>query len=327
MFAAPAIMPTSSNAVEPVNYRAHSKELGYSSCRSFAMTIPEDAETVTQMAARSDPSLPIGVFDSGVGGLTVLRALRFRLPAESMIYLGDTARLPYGTKSGAMVERYAVQAAEALVAQGIKLLVVACNTASAHALDALCRHHPDLPIIGMIEPSAAAACRTSRSGRIAIIATEATVRAGAYERAIVSQRPTATVVARACSLLIALAEEGWTEGEITEAVLRRYLTPFSADEAMRPDCLVLGCTHFPLLKDAITAVVGSDIALIDSSVEAADTVATALERHRLAAAGQCLPSLRLLATDGAERFAALARRILGMPVAPSEIELIALMPA
>jgi glutamate racemase len=268
--------------------------------------------------------LPIGVFDSGVGGLTVLRALRRRLPQEAMIYLGDTARLPYGTKSGATVERYAVQATDHLVEQGIKLLVVACNTASAHALPALRRRHPGLPVIGVIEPGAAAACAASTSGRIAVIATEATVRAGAYERAIAALRPEARVVSAPAALLVALAEEGWVEDEIAAAVVTRYLTPLCRGGSAAPDCLVLGCTHFPLLRPVIAKVVGPGVALIDSGVAAAATVA-----ERLAAEGRAAPAgsaatLRLLATDGAERFAALAARFLGETLAPGQVELVSL---
>lgn len=272
-----------------------------------------------------DAALPIGVFDSGVGGLTVLRALRRRLPQEAMIYLGDTARLPYGTKSGATVERYALQAAEHLVTQGIKLLVIACNTASAHALPALRRQHPRLPIIGVIEPGAAAGVDASASGRIAVIATEATVRAGAYERAIAKLRPEAAVRAQACSLLVALAEEGWVDDAIAEAALRRYLAPLFAT-LDRPDCLVLGCTHFPLLKEAIGRVLGPEIALIDSGVAVAEAVAGLLDDHGFAAPVVALPRLRLLATDGAERFAQLAARFLGMPLAPASVELVELGP-
>lgn len=268
--------------------------------------------------------LPIGVFDSGVGGLTVLRALRRRLPQEAVIYLGDTARLPYGTKSGATVERYAVQATDHLVEQGVKLLVVACNTASAHALPALRRRHPGLPVIGVIEPGAAAACAASTRGRIAIIATEATVRAGAYERAIAALRPEARVVSAPAALLVALAEEGWVEGEIAAAVVTRYLAPLCRGGSAAPDCLVLGCTHFPLLRPVIAKVVGPGVALIDSGVAAAATVA-----ERLAAEGRAAPAgsaatLRLLATDGAERFAALAARFLGEPLAPGQVELVSL---
>jgi glutamate racemase len=166
---------------------------------------------------------PIGVFDSGVGGLTVLRALRAALPAEEFFYLGDTARLPYGTKSAESVVRYSLQCAQALIDRGIRCLVVACNTASASALDALRSRHPDIPIIGVIEPGAAAAVAASRTQHIAVIATEGTVAGGAYQTAIHRLNAQARVTARACSLFVALAEEGWVEGPIAEAVARRYL--------------------------------------------------------------------------------------------------------
>ena len=168
------------------------------------------------------------MFDSGVGGLTVLRALRAALPAEDFLYLGDTARLPYGTKSPESVVRYSVQAADALLERGIKCLVVACNTASACALDALRDRLATLPVIGVIEPGAEAACAVSRVGRIAVIATEGTVQGGAYQEAIRRLRPDAEVTARACPLFVALAEEGWTEGAIVEAIARRYLEPIFA---------------------------------------------------------------------------------------------------
>ena len=271
--------------------------------------------------------LPIGVFDSGIGGLTVLRALRLRLPHEPMVYLGDTARLPYGTKTGKTIESYALQASDHLVASGIKLLVVACNTASAYALPALQQRHPGLPIIGVIEPPAAEACRVSKSGRIAVIATEATVRAGAYQQAIARLRPKARVEARACSLLVGLAEEGWVEGAVADVVLRRYLEPLLSPEGESPpDCLVLGCTHFPLLRQAIAAIAGPNVGLVDSSA-VVDSVVGALARHELAVEGEGQASLRLLATDGAERFATLAALFLGMPLSPDRVELVALAPA
>ena len=168
---------------------------------------------------------PIGIFDSGVGGLTVLRALRERLPAKSLLYLGDTARLPYGTKSPETIARYAVQAAGLLVERGIKLLVVACNTASAHALDALRDAYPDIEVTGVIEPGAEAACAASASGRIAVIATESTAKAGAYQHAIHRIRNDAEVVTQACSVFVALAEEGWLDGPVAEAAAQRYLAP------------------------------------------------------------------------------------------------------
>src|SRR5271154_708519 len=212
-----------------------------------------------------EPRLPIGVFDSGVGGLTVLRALRTALPAENFIYLGDTARLPYGTKSAETVVRYSLQCAAALIERRIRCLVVACNTASASALDALRLHHPSLPVIGVIEPGAQAAVAASRSQHIAVIATEGTINGGAYQTAIRRLSAGAQVSASACSLFVAMAEEGWTEGPIAQMVARRYLEPvFSGADA--PDTLVLGCTHFPLLADSIRAVLPAHVGVIDSAV-------------------------------------------------------------
>ena len=166
---------------------------------------------------------PIGVFDSGVGGLTVLRALLERLPGEDFVYLGDTARLPYGTKSPGSIRQYSLQAARLLHERGVKCLVVACNTATAVALDALTQEFAPVPVIGVIEPGAAAACRATHSGRIAVLATESTVRGGAYQAEIARRRPGAVVIARACPLFVALAEEGWTDGPIVEGVIHRYL--------------------------------------------------------------------------------------------------------
>ena len=184
-------------------------------------------------------SLPIGVFDSGVGGLTVLRALREALPHESFVYLGDTARLPYGTKSPGTVQRYARQAAQALVDRGVKLLVLACNTVSAVAVEPLRAHFGPLPVVGVVEPGAEAACAASATGHILVTGTEGTIRGGAYERAIRAQRPDARVTGQACPLFVALAEEGWTHGEVPRLAARRYLEPaLAADPNI--DCIVLG---------------------------------------------------------------------------------------
>lgn len=274
-----------------------------------------------------DPStLPIGVFDSGVGGLTVLAALRRRLPHEAMIYLGDTARVPYGPKSPETVAAYTGEAAAHLVAEGIKLLVVACNTATVHALPHLERRYPDLPILGVVEPGAAAAAAGSRSGRIAVIATEGTVRSGAYDLAIRRLRPDATVVARACGLLVSLAEEGWAEDVIAEAVLRRYLGPlFERDPHAAPDCLVLGCTHFPLFTPAIRTLFGPWVTLVDSSATVAEAAVGLLVAHGLVRAGaETATAVRYLATDGVDRFARIASRFLGERIEPSVVERITL---
>ena len=255
---------------------------------------------------------PIGVFDSGVGGLTVVKSLRNRLPNERVIYLGDTARLPYGTRSPATVERYAVQNANFLEAMNIKLLVIACNTASAIAHGRLRELQPSLPTLRVIQPGAKQAVRTSRSGRIGVIGTEATVSSGAYAKAISGFNPAAEVISQACPLFVSLAEEGWTEHEAaTRLIAERYLEPFQGG---RVDTLVLGCTHYPILREVISEVVGPEVALIDSGDALAEEVAILL-----AESGQ-LPSPdvpgedQFFVTDAAQRFRRVAELFLGSPL-------------
>lgn len=266
------------------------------------------------MAPRSEA--PLGVFDSGVGGLTVLRALVAELPHEDFIYLGDTARLPYGTKSPATVARYSVRAAEALIERGIKALVVACNTASANALPALAARFPDLPVIGVIEPGARAASDASASGRIAVLATEGTVKGGAYERAILAVRPDAHVTQVACQVFVALAEEGWSEGEAVAAVTERYLAHLDA----RIDTVVLGCTHFPLLEGAISRQLGAARRVVDSAATTARAASRILAERGLAAAATRPGRLTLMATDSPERFARVGARFLGASIAARSVE-------
>jgi glutamate racemase len=275
------------------------------------------------MAAGEDVELPIGVFDSGVGGLTVLRALRERLPHESFVYLGDTARLPYGTKSASTVLRYSEQATRALVSRDIKLLVVACNTASAVAVEHLAEAFAPLPVVGVVEPGAQAACAASRRGRIVVIATEGTISGGAYERAIARLRPDAHVTGRACPLFVGLAEEGWTDGPIPEAIARAYLADAFADGS-GADCLVLGCTHFPALVGPLARVVGPAVALVDSAVTTAERVARLLSERGIACDGRrgAAPGVRLLATDGRDRFARVGGRFLGVDLVPDAIDLV-----
>jgi glutamate racemase len=260
----------------------------------------------------------IGVFDSGMGGLTVMRALMARLPEECFVYLGDTARLPYGTKSGDTVTRYAVQAAAALVKRRIKLLVVACNTASGVALPALNDAYAPLPVIDVIAPGAEAALAASPSGPIAVIATEGTVRAGAYAQAIHARAPNVEVMSLPCPLFVPLAEEGLIEGEIVDLVVHRYLDDLLA---RRPHALVLGCTHYPALKAAIARVAGDGVVLVDS----AETVAHAVERRLrdggLLREGPPAPH-RFLVTDTPERFARVGEIFLGRKISPASVELI-----
>ncbi len=264
--------------------------------------------------------LPIGIFDSGVGGLTVYRALHERLPEERFVYLGDTARVPYGTKSLATVERYAVENARFLASRGIKLLVVACNTASALALPAVGRS-VGVPVVGVIEPGARAVVRASRGRRIGVIATESTVQSGAYREAIARLAPGAEVVERACPLFVALAEEGWAETDVARAVAAEYLRDLRAGGDL--DALVLGCTHYPILRGVIQEAVGACVRLIDSGEATAESVSTLLEREGLrrtsSTADEHVTRERALCddmdhfyvTDAAERFARVAERFLG----------------
>ena len=262
---------------------------------------------------------PIGVFDSGMGGLTVMRALVERLPHESFVYLGDTARLPYGSKSADTVRRYAVQCARALMQHRIKLLVVACNTASATALPALTDVLKPVPVLGVIEPGADAAVKAAPSGRIAVIATEGTVNGGAYQRAIHERNPAAVVTQQACPLFVALAEEGLTEGPIAELAAKRYLDPVL--DGASPDCLVLGCTHFPVLKDTIARVAGPRVTLVDSAETTAIATERLLNEQGLARAGGAR-TLRFLATDAPERFARVGELFLGAKIPANKVELV-----
>jgi glutamate racemase len=268
---------------------------------------------------------PIGVFDSGVGGLTVLKALAAELPHEHFVYLGDTARLPYGTKSPETVARYAVQAAEALLEYGVKCLVIACNTASSVGLRAIREHIEDIPVVGVIEPGAEAACAASKSGHIAVIATEGTVRGGAYQEAIRRLRTGARIVALPTQLFVALAEEGLHEGQIAENVARHYLWPIfqngRIDTYECPDTLVLGCTHFPMLAGAIRTAVGPDIRIVDSAATTARSVREMLDRQHLTRQ-EGEGTTRFLATDSVERFARIGSHFLARPIGLAEVELI-----
>lgn len=268
-------------------------------------------------AAEELSALPIGIFDSGVGGLTVLRALREALPQEDFLYLGDTARVPYGTRSPETVQRYARQASALLFRRGIKALVVACNTASAAALDALRADYPDVLIEGVIEPGARAALSASRNRKIAVIATEGTVAGGAYPRAIRALDAAARVEQRACPLLVAFAEEGWTEGPVLDGALARYF-----DGLFRGvDVLVLGCTHFPTLGDAIRNAIPRDVSVVDSAATTASVVVQDLAARglqRTAGGGK----VHFLVTDNLSRFERMAARFLGEAPAHDEIELV-----
>jgi glutamate racemase len=272
---------------------------------------------------------PIGIFDSGVGGLTVYRALHERLPNERFVYLGDTARVPYGTKSLATVERYAVENSKFLEAHGIKLLVVACNTASALALPAI-RKAMRVPVIGVIEPGSRAAVGVARGANIGVIATEATVNSGAYAAAIAAvsegsgAESSSEVIERACPLFVSLAEEGWANSDVARLVARDYLADFSKTSIA---VLVLGCTHYPILRDVISETVGTEVTLIDSGAATAADVESLLETSALThdepvgidqERRLCDDLDHFYVTDAAERFAKVAERFLGS--APSILE-------
>src|SRR5947209_7281727 len=221
---------------------------------------------------------PIGVFDSGVGGRTVIRALPARLPHEDTVYLGDTARVPYGTRSGEVVTRYALMSAKHLARHRIKLLVVACNTVSAHSLPALASALP-IPVLGVIEPGAQLAAARTRGGAIAVLGTPATIASGAYQRTLKRLAPLAPVIARACPLFVPLAEEGWTDGEVPRLVAERYLSDLRRTGI---DTAVLGCTHYPLLARTIGEVLGPQVAIVDGAEATAAAVAALLDKHGLA---------------------------------------------
>ena len=252
----------------------------------------------------------IGIFDSGVGGLTVQRAILEALPAVDTVYLGDTARVPYGTKSAETVTQYSLRNARFLAGHGIDLLVVACNTVSAVALPAL-RAELSVPVVGVVEPGARAAARASRSGRIGVIGTQGTVASGAYQEAIRRERPEATVLARACPLFVPLAEEGWTDpqDELVRGIVRRYLSPVREAQV---DTLVLGCTHYPLLRSVIAAELPG-VLLVDSASAVAAEV-----RERVGAGGGTAAEHRFFVTDTPEKFLSVAGRFLGRPVERAE---------
>ena len=255
---------------------------------------------------------PIGVFDSGVGGLTVVKSLRARLPREQIVYLGDTARIPYGTRSPLTVERYAIQNVRFLESTSTKAIVIACNTATALALPRLRELAPDRLTLGVIEPGAKQAVSASRSGRIGVIGTEATVGSGAYETAIHGLDPSAEVIARACPLFVALAEEGWTaHAEATRLVAEKYLAPFIEAEV---DTLVLGCTHYPILRSVIADAIGPSVTLIDSGDALAGEMATLLAERDLLRDSDDAPEIQFFVTDAAARFRSVAERFLDAPL-------------
>ena len=251
---------------------------------------------------------PIGIFDSGIGGLTVLAAIRRRLPHEDLLYLGDTARVPYGTKSAETVIRYARQCAQFLAERGVKAMVVACNTASAYALPEL-RRHFDVPILGVVEPGAQVASEASQRKVVGVIGTAGTIGSNAYGQALKGLDPKIRVVSRACPLFVPLVEEGWTDDQVAHLVVHKYLRDIKTEGI---DTLILGCTHYPLLADIIRSELGDGVRLVDSAA----TTAQALDQ-RLNGEGPAKSpskptgSCRIYVTDMPSRFEAIARRFLG----------------
>ena len=277
--------------------------------------------------------LPIGLFDSGMGGLTVFKALAERLPHEDLLYLGDTARLPYGTKGRDTIIRYTLKAAQKLVDMGVKMLVIACNTATSAALEAVREQFAPLPVMGVVAPGAQAAAQASTNGHIVVVATEATIAGGAYQHAIARIRPEAIVTGRACTLFVPLAEEGWMNGPIVEGVASRYLadifsptctgdTGDNRDKSAAPDTLLLGCTHFPLLQEALQNVVGPQVRIVDSAATTALRVAEELKATNLLSQGTGPAHYSFLTTDNTARFARTGSLFLGRELGHGEVSLV-----
>jgi glutamate racemase len=262
---------------------------------------------VSQGSQQEAAARPIGVFDSGIGGLTVVRALRRVLPHERIVYFGDTARVPYGTKSPESIVRFARECFSFLTRHGIKLLVVACNTASALALPQL-RGALQLPMLGVIQPGIEAALAATRTRRVGVVGTEATIGSGAYERGLRAAAPDLTVVQRACPLFVPLAEEGWIEGDVPLRVASIYLAPLIQAGI---DTLILGCTHYPMLRGVIAQTVGEAICLVDSAEETARAAAELLAAEGLASSETARGSCRVFVSDAARRFEAVGSAFLG----------------
>ena len=260
-------------------------------------------------------SRPIGVFDSGIGGLTVVSALRRLLPNESIYYLGDTARVPYGGKSASTVQRYSLEIASLLLGENAKTLIVACNTASALALPVL-RQRVQVTVTGVIEPGARAAASATRNGHIGVIGTRATIKSGAYERALRELNPELRVTARACPLLVPLIEEGWLQSDVTDTVVMQYLEPLLEDGI---DTLVLGCTHYPLLRPTISRLLGDAVTLVDSAENCATALRDLLQEEGLNAGTGIIGNLQVALTDPPDAFLNIADEALQLEV--GEIQL------
>jgi glutamate racemase len=259
---------------------------------------------------------PIGVFDSGIGGLTVVKAVRDLLPNENIVYLGDTARVPYGPKSEQTVQRYAVELAGILTQKNAKALVVACNTVSSVALPLLTKTF-SVPVIGVIEPGARAALQATRNRHVGVIGTRATIRSGAYERALRANDSSVRVSSRACPLLVPLIEEGLLDDDVTDRMITRYLEPMLADGI---DTLVLGCTHYPLLTEAIARTLKRQVMLVDSAQNCARAVEETLNRQSLRATATNRGELHVALTDSADNFLNVARDALQLSFGEIELQ-------
>jgi len=268
----------------------------------------------TAAPGRTD-ARPLGVFDSGIGGLTVVRELLRLLPHEELVYYGDVARLPYGNKSRETVTRFSREIAQFLLARGVKAIVVACNTASALALPAL-EAELSVPVVGVIKSGAAAAATHTKSGRVGVIATASTVRSGAYSEALAALRPDLTVREQACPLLVPLVEEGWMQHPVTREVAREYLAPLAAADL---DTLILGCTHYQLLKPVVADIMGAGVTLVDSGEETARAVATLLTERGLVAPPGPTPVHALYLSDLPAAFTATAEQFLGRALPPVQV--------
>jgi glutamate racemase len=264
-------------------------------------------------------SRPIGVFDSGIGGLTVVKALRELLPEEQIFYLGDTARVPYGGKSASTVERYSLEMTAILLKENAKAIVIACNTASALGLKKLEQTLP-VPVVGVIEPGARAAIKATRNRHVGVIGTRATIGSGAYEKALRAFDGEIRVTSRACPLLVPLIEEGWLNDKTTDSIIRRYLEPLVREEI---DTLVLGCTHYPLLAEAISRTLDSNVRLVDSAQNCASAVQELLDQQSLRAAAGNRGGLQVALTDAPDNFLRVAREALQLEI--GEVQLRAVL--
>ncbi|MDI6736276.1 MAG: glutamate racemase [bacterium] len=251
--------------------------------------------------------LPIGIFDSGVGGLTVAAEVMKTLPAEDIIYFGDIARTPYGTKSLETVRRFSIEIADFLIKQRVKMIVVACNTASSLALATL-KERFHLPIIGVLEPGVLKAIKSTKSKRIGVIGTQATISSNAYPQAIKTIAPDIQVLNQPCPLFVPLVEEGWLEHEVTKLVAKEYLTPLKENQI---DTLILGCTHYPFLKGVIQVVMGNEVVLVDSAIEVAEEIKKVLSQNNGLRPQNSNPVYKFYVSDTSSKFAEVGKRLLG----------------